>query len=175
LLIKAKGAAMRTLTRKQISVCRLTDGVSLNGSAPSVEIGFHRGVLQARRDANVVLHYQSSWATVVACRKTVPRNFAIIPEIPFYIGSVAAVPYADPGSERLARAVVAAMRNHNLAILRNHGQVVLGADFDEALRRAVFFEFACQIIVLAGRELQTMTPRACASLDQRAQREKTRV
>ena len=168
MLITATSVWKSTLTRAQIAVCRLADGVSLNGVKPSVETGFHSGVLRQRPDASVVLHCQSPFATTLACSRRLDlTRFFIVPEIPFYIGPIAAVPYRDPGSAALAHSVIAALRNHNLVILRNHGQVVVGRDFHETLQRAMFFEFACGIIVRCGQNLRPMSPKAVASLFRR--------
>ena len=68
---------------------------------------------------------------------------------------VAIVPYIAPGSSELAQVVTSAMRDHDLVILRNHGQVTIGKDFREALQRAAFFELACKILVQAGEQVQT--------------------
>lgn len=157
MLISASGSWMAEMSDDQIALCRIEDGTSLNGKKPSIEIGFHREILRERQDVNVVLHFQSPYATTLACCKTQERDFFVIPEIPYYIGPVATVPYMAPGSFELARAVTSAMRAHDLAILRNHGQVTVGKDFREALQRAVFFELACEILVHAGGQVQAFS------------------
>ena len=68
------------------------------------------------------------------------------------------IPYYRPGSKELAAAVVAAMKEHNSALLRKHGQVVCGKDFDQAFERAMFFEMACRIIILSGGRYDTLSP-----------------
>ncbi|MFC1636539.1 class II aldolase/adducin family protein, partial [Planctomycetota bacterium] len=60
---------MSTMSKDQIAVCRVDDGAILNGKQPSKEIGFHAGILQERSDVNVVLHYQSPYATTLSCRQ----------------------------------------------------------------------------------------------------------
>ena len=55
-----------------------------------------------------------------------------------------------PGSPELAEQVKAALKDHNSCLLRKHGQVVCGKDFDQAFERAMFFEMACRIVVLSG-------------------------
>ena len=49
-----------------------------------------------------------------------------------------------------AEQVKAALKDHNSCLLRKHGQVVCGKDFDQAFERAMFFEMACRIVVLSG-------------------------
>ncbi len=150
LLIKGSGSWMSELSAEDVAVCTLEEGRSVNGVKPSVEIGFHRGVMQARDDVKVVLHFQSPMATTLCCREPRVTDFAATPEVPYYIGPVAWVPYILPGSVQLAEAVTLALRTHNLAMLANHGQVTVGKNYTEAIQRAVFFESACDIIVRNG-------------------------
>jgi ribulose-5-phosphate 4-epimerase/fuculose-1-phosphate aldolase len=149
MLIKASRSWMARLTSEDVSLCRISDGGLIEGRKPSVEIGFHAGILQARPDVNVVMHFQTPCATTLACHAEAP-NYFVIPEIPVYIGAIASVPYLLPGSGALADAVTEAMRSHDLAVLRNHGQVTVGRDADHAIQNAMFFELACEIILRGG-------------------------
>ena len=158
MLIKASRGWMGDLDADQVAVCRIADGVSLNGRKPSVEIGFHAGILRARPEVNVVLHCQTPFATTLACCARAGTSFAVIPEIPYYIGEIGEVPFLLPGSRALAEAVVAVMQDHDLALLRNHGQVTVGPDFERTFQNAVFFEVACEIIVRAGARVQPIPP-----------------
>jgi ribulose-5-phosphate 4-epimerase/fuculose-1-phosphate aldolase len=163
LLIKASRSWMERLTREDVSVCRIADGHLLRGRKPSVEIGFHSGVLRARHDVNVVLHVQSPAATALACRRG-RCNWAVIPEVPFYIGPVARVPYRLPGSRRLAEAVVEALVDHDLAVLDHHGVVTAAADLDHAVQNAEFFELACEVLLTGGTGVTPLPPRAVREL-----------
>lgn len=155
MLITAAGAWLGEMSRNDVAICRIRDGASLNRKVPSIEVGFHSAILRERHDVNVVLHFQSQYATTIACRKTQQSNsFFVIPEIPYYVGPVAVVPYMPPGSSELAMAVASAMREHNLVLLRNHGQVTVGKDFREAFQRAVYFEFASAICLRAGDDVE---------------------
>jgi ribulose-5-phosphate 4-epimerase/fuculose-1-phosphate aldolase len=124
-----------------------------------VETAFHAGILQIRPEAKVVLHFQSPYATVAACRKDVLElPYHVTPEMPYYIGPVGVVPFLLPGSAELARAVVEQARSHNMILLQNHGQVTFGATFEETIQRAVFFEMTCEIMIKAGEGLHPLTP-----------------
>lgn len=157
MLVSASGAWMETMTPEQIAVCQLSDGTVLNDACPSIESGIHFGILNNRPDINVVIHYQSLHATTIACYKNLPERFDLIPEIPYYIGEIGQVEYQTPGTTGLAKAVTDEMKHHNLVILRNHGQVVVGKTFAEATQRAVFFELACEIMVNGGDQVGPMT------------------
>lgn len=138
------------LTPKDIAVCAIADGRPLNAVVPTVEVRFHAGILRARPDVNVVLHYQSPFATALACQRRAHVNYNVIPEIPFYVGPVGRVPYLPPGSPELAEAVIAVMATRDLALMANHGQITVARDFDHALQNADFFELASQIILATG-------------------------
>ena len=110
---------------------------------------FHRGILKARPEVNVVLHFQSPYATAIACGQPEQYNFNVIIEVPAYIGTPAVVNYLPPGSQELAEAVTGAFADGTtqMAILKNHGLVTVGKDFDDAIQKAVFFELACRILL----------------------------
>jgi ribulose-5-phosphate 4-epimerase/fuculose-1-phosphate aldolase len=147
-LISGTGSWLSNLKEENIAFCRISDGVLMNGPRPSIESTFHLGVLRNRKDVNVVLHFQSPFATIVSCMKEKPVDFNVTAEIPIHVGrEIPVIPYYRPGSPELAQAVTAALTSHNCALLSKHGQVVCGKDLDDAFQKAVFFEMACNIIV----------------------------
>lgn len=157
-LVSGTGSWVPSLTKEKVAHCRLATGEVLNGVKPSMESGFHLGVLRERPDANVVLHFQSPYATAVACMKNRPTNFNVTAEVPCHVGSeIPVIPYFRPGSPELAQAVIHAMKEHNSVLLLKHGQVVCGKDFDQAFERAMFFEMACRIIIQSGGDYTVLT------------------
>ncbi len=157
-LISGTGSWVPSLQKEKVAICRIATGESLNGVKPSMESGFHLGIMRERADVNVVLHFQSPYATTVACMAELPQNFNVTAEIPCHVGSeIPVVPYFRPGSSELAEHVKEALKAHNSCLLRKHGQVVCGKDFDEAFERAMFFEMACRIIILSGGHYEVLT------------------
>ena len=151
-LLSGTGSWVPSLPKEKVAICKLETGEVLNGVKPSMESGFHLGVLRERPDVNVVLHFQSQYATAVACMLELPKDFNVTAEVPCHVGAeIPAIPYYRPGSKELAEAVIA-------VLLRKHGQVVCGKDFDQAFERAMFFEMACRIIILSGGKYDTLTP-----------------
>ena len=53
--------------------------------------------------------------------------------------------------------MIDALKDHNSCLLRKHGQVVCGKDFDQAFERAMFFEMACRIIVLSEGRYEVLS------------------
>jgi ribulose-5-phosphate 4-epimerase/fuculose-1-phosphate aldolase len=165
LLIKSSRAWLERLSPGDISLCRIADGMLVDGPKPSVEIGFHAGIMRIRPEAHTVLHFQSPWATALACRSDVRRlSFDITPEVPYYIGPIGHVPFHMPGSSELADAVVASARRHTLILMHNHGEVTFGSSFEETLQRAMFFEMTAFLILQGGRRLKPLPMRTAHAL-----------
>ncbi len=146
-MVSVSGAWLAEITAEQVSVCNIKDGTCVSGPAATIESEFHLGILRQNREVNVVLHFQSPYATAIACGDPASYNYNVITEVPAYIGAPAIVEYILPGSSELAQAVISAMKNAKMAILRNHGLVTVGKDFNEAIERACFFELACRILL----------------------------
>ena len=132
MLVSGTGSWLRDLKKDKVAICRMMDRQCINGVKPSMEFDFHAGVYRNRQDVNVVLHFQSEFATAVACMKNKPTNFNVVAEIPCKLGrTIPILPSMRPGSSALAKAVVDAMVNHDAVLLASHGQVVCGRDFDD--------------------------------------------
>lgn len=165
-LVSGTGSWVPELKAEKVSICRIETGEVLNGIKPSMESGFHLGIMRQRPDVNVVLHFQSEYATAVSCMKKKPENFNVTAEVPCHVGrEIPIIPYFRPGSPELAKAVVDAMKDHNSILLTNHGQVVCGSSFDQVFERAMFFEMACRIIVQSGMDYSVLTPEEIDDLD----------
>lgn len=165
-LVSGTGSWVPELKKEKVAICNIAQGTSVNGVKPSMESSFHLGILRNRPDVNVVLHFQSEYATAVACMKNKPTNFNVTAEVPCHVGKeIPVIPYYRPGSPELAAAVIAAMADHNSVLLTNHGQVVCGKDFDQAFERATFFEMACRIIVQSGGDYTVLTEQEIKDLD----------
>lgn len=158
-LVSGTGSWLPELKESNVSVVAFDDGRILNGVRPSMESVFHLGVLRERSpEINCVIHFQSPYATAVACMKKRPATLNFTAECPIHVGEdIPAIPYFRPGSPELAARVVEAMKNHNSVLLLKHGQVVCGKDFNQAFERAMFFEMACRIAVLNGSNINPLT------------------
>ena len=155
---------MDRLAPTDVAVCAIENGKTLNGKKPTAEIVFHASILKTRPDISVVLHFQSSFATALACRRKRVKNFFVIPEIPFYIGPVAYLPCLTPGTKELAVRVTKSMQKHDMVMMGNHGQVTGARDFDHAIQNAEFFELACEIITRNGGNPKLMAKKVVKDL-----------
>ena len=148
-LLSASRSWLGELTDEQVAICEIGSGRCLNSKTPTCESVFHLGILKNRPGMNVVLHFQSPYATAVACGKPEAYDYNMTIEIPVYIGQPAVVAYLPPGSNELAQATIEALKKQqtHIAILRNHGLVTVGKDMNDAIQKAVFFEMACRILL----------------------------
>ena len=166
-MISGTGSWLPSIQKEKIAILDLASGQSLNKVKPSMEHLFHLGVMRQRTDVNVVFHFQSEYATTVACMKEKPSDFNVISEIPYHIGKdIAIVPYYIPGTPALANAVTDALKDKNACLLSNHGQVVCGKDFETVIERAVFLELACRIMIQSGMKYDVLKPDEIAILEQ---------
>lgn len=161
--ISSTGSWVGEIEAEQVAVCKLEDGQCVNNLKPTVEINFHLGILKKRADVNVVLHYQSPYATAIACGKPEKHNYAVIIETPLYnLNEPEIVDYFAPGSKQLADAVVNAFNNCDIAILKNHGLVTVGKNYNDVIRNACFFELACQILCIEKNPTALTSEQAAA-------------
>lgn len=149
-LVSGTGSWVPSLKEENVSILKVATGDIINSVKPSMESVFHLGVMRNRVDVNVVLHFQSQYATLLACSEDRPKNINVTAEMPLHVGRVIPeIPFYRPGSPELAKAVVDALKTRNSIQLLKHGQVVCGKDFDEVFQRAMFFEMGCRIVYQA--------------------------
>lgn len=169
MLVSGTGSWIPSLTTAKVSRLRIADGEVLNGVKPSMESVFHRGVMINRPDINVVLHFQSPYATLLACSKERPASIAVTAEVPLHVGRVIPeIPFMTPGSPELAEAVIEALKQRNAIQLLKHGQVVCGSSFDDVFQRAMFMEMAARITyqaIAAGKEPDVLTEEEIDALE----------
>lgn len=115
------------------------DGTYLGARRPSSEWRFHRDILKARLDMDVVLHAHSTFATALAVHG---RG---IPSFHYMVAlaggdSIRCAPYATFGTQELSDNAVAALEGRLACLLANHGMIVLGKTVKAALALAVEVE-----------------------------------
>lgn len=168
-LVSGTGSWLPELVEEKVSICKVATGEVQNGIKPSMESVFHLGIMRNRPDVNVVLHFQSPYATLLACSKDRPESINVTAEVPLYVGRVIPeIPFLRPGSPELADAVVEAMKTRNSIQLLKHGQVVVGKDFNDAFQRAMFFEMACRLTyqaLQAGTQPNVLTEEEIDALE----------
>lgn len=99
---------------------------------PSSEWRFHRDILRARQDINVVLHCHSVFATTLAV------HHKMIPSFHYMTGvaggtTIRCARYATFGTQALSDAALEALEGRLACLLGQHGQISLGRDLKHAL------------------------------------------
>jgi L-fuculose-phosphate aldolase len=112
---------------------------SYAGRRPSSEWRFHRDILKARQDMDVVLHCHSLYATSVAC------HHRTIPAFHYMVGvmggtTLRCARYATFGTQALSDAALEALTDRKACLLGQHGQIALGKTLDAALWMAIEVE-----------------------------------
>lgn len=118
------------------------------GRRPSSEWRFHRDILKARDDINVVLHCHSVYATTLAC------HHKTIPSFHYMTGvaggtTIRCSRYATFGTQALSDAALEALEGRLACLLGQHGQISLGKTLDAALWLAIEVETLSRMYVQA--------------------------
>lgn len=126
------------------------DGTKIQGEMkPSIEMGFHSAVYQARPDVGCVMHTHQDFASAIALiNKPIPALFD--EQVRFLGRSVEVIPYAPSGTGMLVRQVRKNVQNHhNAYILKNHGVLCLGPTPERAFHNVLLLEKAALSYLLA--------------------------
>lgn len=142
------------------------DGRQLDGPWPiTPAITLHVELHRARHDVGVAVHNHCRWSTLWADVGRAPEIYDQTGAL--YHGEVAIYKeYWGPVDDaRNARAAIEAMGGANIALLANHGVLVLGSDVEQAYLRAASFEWRCRqawlIAAIGGG--RPMNPEAAAN------------
>ena len=124
------------------------DGTFVGDRRPSSEWRFHRDILAARDDVDVVLHCHSVYATTLAC------HHKTIPSFHYMTGvaggtTIRCAKYATFGTQALADYALVALEGRLACLLGQHGQISLGPDLEKALWLAIEVETLSRLYVQA--------------------------
>uniref|UniRef100_A0A831X7N8 Class II aldolase/adducin family protein n=1 Tax=Thermorudis peleae TaxID=1382356 RepID=A0A831X7N8_9BACT len=165
-LITERGTTLDQLDAQNLVLCPLRGGPGEPPEASS-EIQLHRHIYQRRPDVRCVIHLSPLYTTMVACTDLeLPTD--LVPETVRYLGEIARVPYIQPGTDELGRAVAEALGDDRyVVIMTNHGAVTVGDSSLTAFRRMETLEFLCRMVVMAqaaGLTLRGIGPEAAEAL-----------
>jgi L-fuculose-phosphate aldolase len=117
------------------------DGRNISGAhAPSTELALHLAAFGARRDAVVCLHLHPPMATLLHAVGRQIRRFTT--DHAYYLRRLGAVPFVQPGSDRLAREVAAELADADIVLMRHHGCLIVADSFELGFSRAANLEAA---------------------------------
>ena len=140
--ITPSGREYHTLTTDEIVEVRVDD-LSYSGSIkPSSEKGIHAAVYRLRPDINFVIHTHQENASALSA--TGLNYFRPITPYPELSKTVVCAKYALPGTKALCKNAVEALTisSGNAIILKHHGALCIGQNYDQAFRTANHLETA---------------------------------
>jgi len=138
MLITPSGIAYNQMTPDDIVHVR-ADGSYGNNQVPSSEWRFHLACLEARSDANAVVHNHAHHSTCVGI-----LNHPI-PAIHYMVAAgggydIPVIDYATYGTPELAALVRAGIAQRKAILMRHHGMIATGATLAQAMWLAVEVE-----------------------------------
>jgi ribulose-5-phosphate 4-epimerase/fuculose-1-phosphate aldolase len=169
-LMSPTGVSLRDLEPEGLAVLD-TAGNHLDGPRPSKEFPLHLAMYRRVEDAASVVHLHSPHASAASCLPAWSASSALPPVTPYLVmrvGQAPLVPYAAPGSDRLARNVSELPGRFRAALLANHGSLMAAADPAAALEGAIELEEASRIVVsLRGSEFSVLSAEDVRELTER--------
>ena len=142
MVITPTGADYDKLTADDMPVVDLATG-TWTGQKPSSERGLHLAVYRERPEIQAVIHAHSPFAsTLAAAHRDLPP---VLDDLAQIAGpGVRVAPYALPGTSKIVRVTMKALRGRMAAFMANHGVVCLGRSLDEA-------HLCCQVVEKAAK------------------------
>jgi L-fuculose-phosphate aldolase len=155
--ISPSGMPYPTVSAQDVVVVDLHGDVVEGNRRPSSETPMHTMIYRKFGHVGAIVHTHSHYSTVVSTiRQSLP---AILTEVCVVVGpTVPVTRYGLTGLEDIGRSVVEVMNATSKAvIMKNHGLICFGADFDEAMTVSTIVEEAARVYIDAlaangGRE-----------------------
>ncbi|WP_022940324.1 aldolase [Psychromonas hadalis] len=144
------GSSFGRLVAEELSVVNI-DGEHISGNKPSKEVAFHLALYRNKPDCNAIVHLHSTYLTALSCLEGLDVNNAIKAFTPYFvmrIGELPVIPYLRPGDPKIVEELVKRVANHRAFLLANHGSVITGTDFIDAVDNAEELEETAKLIFL---------------------------
>ena len=148
-VITPSGKAYDTLTPDDIVLVNIAD-LSYDGDVkPSSEKGIHASCYELRPDINFVIHTHQKNASVVSTLGLDINNITGA-EAEIIGTDVPCATYGLPGQPKLREGVINALKRSTskAAIMKHHGAVCLGADYEDAFAVANALESVCEKFIV---------------------------
>ncbi|MBI4424153.1 MAG: class II aldolase/adducin family protein [Elusimicrobia bacterium] len=171
LLVTPAGLSKGDVTEDALLLCN-AEGRRIRGEGKvSSEVQVHLAAYRVRKDVRAVVHAHPPLAsafTFAGAERLLLEP--VLPEVVARLGGIPAVPYATPGTQRLADLAAPYLATHDAVLLAQHGAVTLGSDPWTAYLVMEKLEHAAAILKaareLAGSEegVRRLTPDQVAAL-----------
>lgn len=147
-VITPSGRDYRTLTQDEIVQVNISDLRYEGNIKPSSEKGMHAEVYKLYPHINFVIHTHQSNASVIAASEV--NSVKLNSRYPLLNGEVICAKYGLPGTKLLRKNVVEALMNSetHAVIMKYHGALCFGKDYDETFMAASDLEKACSEFII---------------------------
>jgi len=145
ILITPSGFYRADLTADDIVVTDFDGNIleNKNNRKPSIELGVHIAIYQARNDVGAVVHTHSTYASAFAVAGI--KINPVVTEAFFYGNNVELAEYAKSGSAQLAENVKEPIKKADVCLLKNHGVIIVADTIENALLKAFYVEDVAKI------------------------------
>lgn len=144
------GSSFGRLIEDELSVVD-RDGHHISGKRPSKEVAFHLSIYEKDPKCNAIVHLHSTYLTALSCLDDLDHSNAIKAFTPYYvmrIGELPVVPYFRPGDPRIAEELSKLAGKYRAFLLANHGPIITGRDFSDAVDNAEELEETAKLAFL---------------------------
>lgn len=165
------GSSFGRLVAEELSVVDI-NGNHISGKKPSKEAEFHLAIYRNNPVCNAIVHLHSTYLTALSCLEGLDRNNAIKAFTPYFvmrIGELPVIPYLRPGDPQIAEELAVRAGDYRAFLLANHGPVVTGTDFIDAVDNAEELEETAKLaFLLKDREIRYLTDEEVSDLKGRS-------
>ena len=142
--ITPSGLPYHTINEEDIVVVNINDLSYDNRNKPSEEKMIHADIYVQNPAANAVVHtHQTSASIIASTRRKLPVGKSEWIDI---LGdkTIPCAAYGLPGTGKLKKSVLKAIKGRNACFFANHGAICVGADIEEAFLVSKTLELASQ-------------------------------
>ena len=147
--VTPSGRSYDTLTSDDIVVVNIWNGSYSGNIKPSSEKNIHAEVYKLFPEVNFVIHTHQEYASIISSSSL--DKIRLEKHYPYIGNEIPFADYALPGTDALKNNVIKTLRESKAktVILKNHGVLCLGTDFEEAFSIAFELEKACNDIIIS--------------------------
>lgn len=144
-VITPSGRAYESLSPEDIVIVDIKKCTYEGDLKPSSESGIHADVYAMRPEANFVIHTHQTYAS---CVSILGEDIELSEEEQTFLGDkIPCAEYGMSSSEKLRKQVKKCLKSNtkaNSMLLRNHGVLCIGTDFDNAFEISSMMEQVCK-------------------------------
>lgn len=137
------------------------DGNHISGKKPSKEIAFHLAIYRNNPECNAIVHLHSTYLTALSCLEGLDQANAIKAFTPYFVmrvGELPVIPYLHPGDPQIAEELAQRAGDYRAFLLANHGPVITGTDFEDAVDNAEELEETAKLaFILKDSNIRYLT------------------